>query len=95
MASFVFIVLTLLVYTTFLVSSDESTSSTKEEPILAVDKTRSTTEVTLEVTTESIFTRQQTLRGCTNSTGYSALIMQFRNEGYKYLVSMIVTIFFV
>lgn len=97
MASLVFIVLTLLVYTSFLVSSDETTaSSTKEEPILGKHKTSSPiTETTLEETTESTFTRQQTLRGCTNSTGNSALIMQLKNEAYKYLISMIVTIFFV
>lgn len=84
-------------YITFPVSSDVTTTTTEVPEVIAHDTSRPQ-EITEEIITEdpiTTFTRQQTLRGCTNSTGDSALILRIRNDAYKYLVSMIVTIFFV
>lgn len=99
MTSILFFLLTfILVNMALLVSSDEqSSSSTQVQGSLGKDKIH--TEVsTEEMVTEDLttaFTRQQTLRGCTNSTGDGVLLLRFRNEAYKYLVGMIVTILLV
>lgn len=88
----------LLVCMDFSVRSDELTSSTEVTGIPG--KGYNTTKTTTETMTEepiitSMFTRQQTLRGCTNSTANSVLFLTKKTQVWKYLLSFIATIFFV
>lgn len=87
----------LLVCMAFSASSDKSTSTTPDpgNPGLFPNATTTTETTTEESIITPMFTRQQTLRGCTNATANSVLFLAKKNQIWKYLLSFIATIFFV
>lgn len=85
----------LLLCMAFSVSSDESSEETPQAGDFENSTITTTETMTAESIITSMFTRQQTLRGCTNATANSLLFLSKKNHVWKYLLSFIATIFFV